>query len=301
MNLIRVLWYKVKLKFNIRSLRQFEATIVRKWQKRIYKEKFSSDDLLNLLISFGVQSGDTLVVHSSWDEFYNFDGTPSELIRVLLNFLGDNGNLVMPSFPIKDIYVEKVFNIRRDPTGAGILAETFRRFPGVSRTIGLHSVCVHGPISGELCKDYEKSHSAWDQYSAYFKLVNYNSKVLCFGLEKHYLPTHYHCVEDYLKDKSKYYSKFFTEKIKVKFITSSESCIENFYYVSNKKFERFTSRASIMKILNNKFDANFYKRSKISNLNVSYFHSKYLFERLIELHFDGITVYKKPKLSKCEI
>jgi aminoglycoside 3-N-acetyltransferase len=125
------------------------VAIARRWiQRRMPGRypRYGEAELRAVLKEVGVPAGATLFLHSAWDEFYNFSGTPVDLVRVLQRHVGPEGTIVMPAYPLR-VSPDTVFDVRRTPTGAGLVPEMFRRMPGVRRSINL----VHVRRRGGRC------------------------------------------------------------------------------------------------------------------------------------------------------
>lgn len=124
------------------------------------------DKFKAVLRDFGIRSGDSLFVHSGYDHISKvFALSPIEVNKALVESVGKDGNLFMPSFPFNHgkhwEYVQSTrsFDVKRSPCRVGILCEIFRRQPDVARS--LHpflSVAgwgadVRGMLDGsELCQ-----------------------------------------------------------------------------------------------------------------------------------------------------
>lgn len=100
------------------------------------------------LRSLGVPPGGVLIVHTSFRNVGPIDGGPNAFIDALLEVIGTEGTLVMPSWTDDD---DHPF----DPgtTSAlhlGAVAETFRRRPGVVRGDHPFAVAAHGPSAHDI-------------------------------------------------------------------------------------------------------------------------------------------------------
>ena len=60
---------------------------------------FGPGDVKRGLIEVGVVPGDILMVHSSFDSFAGFRGTPAQIIRTLQDVVGPAGTVLMPTLP----------------------------------------------------------------------------------------------------------------------------------------------------------------------------------------------------------
>lgn len=110
---------------------------------------FNQFDLAQQLRKLGVERGDVLVVHSSFRAVRPVDGGPETLIRALLDAVGPEGTLVMPS--MTDWDDDEVFDPDVTPClHLGVVADTFWRMPGVLRSDSPHSFAAYGPRAAEI-------------------------------------------------------------------------------------------------------------------------------------------------------
>ncbi len=58
---------------------------------------FSGADLLQALRGMGIQPGDTLLVHSSLDQFESFSCKPTDVLTLLQETVGPSGTLLLPT------------------------------------------------------------------------------------------------------------------------------------------------------------------------------------------------------------
>ncbi len=151
-----------------------------KIEKLMHDKKYSLSDFRNALISIGLQKGDIVMVHASWRRFYNFLGTPEDIIALIKGIIGPEGTLLMPSYGQSREY----FDISHTPSNAGILSEIFRNQVGVKRSTCTHfSIAGIGPHAPVLFKDTFHSKYGFDEKSPYFKLQEFpNAKILYMGL-----------------------------------------------------------------------------------------------------------------------
>lgn len=101
------------------------------------------------LLELGVRPAGVLLVHTSFRAVRPVEGGPLGLIRALLNVLGPDGTLVMPTMTDG----EGVFDPQSTPTcDMGITAELFWRQPGVVRSSHpAGSFAAFGPRAATLC------------------------------------------------------------------------------------------------------------------------------------------------------
>lgn len=103
----------------------------------------SSRELAGQLRTLGVERGGVLVVHTAFSKVRPVEGGPRGLIEALLEAIGPEGTLVMPSMSDDD---DRPFDAASTPClGVGIVAETFRQMPGVLRSQSPHAFAAIGP------------------------------------------------------------------------------------------------------------------------------------------------------------
>lgn len=102
--------------------------------------------------ALGLASGGVLLVHSSFRAVRPVQGGPTGLIAALLEGLGPEGTLVMPSWGDDD---ERPFDAEKTPVAAdlGIVAETFRHYPGVIRSTHSQAFAALGPQAELITAD----------------------------------------------------------------------------------------------------------------------------------------------------
>jgi aminoglycoside 3-N-acetyltransferase len=107
------------------------------------------EEIVDQLAALGIQAGGVLLVHTSLRAVGPVAGGPEGLIEALRRALGPEGTLVMPAMSDG----ESVFDPRETPThGMGVVAETFRRLPGVVRsTHPGGSFAARGPHAERIC------------------------------------------------------------------------------------------------------------------------------------------------------
>lgn len=181
-----------------------QKKLLRKKELRAQEQSggFTKEDLIRDLKNTGIQPGDSLLVHCSLSKIGFIHGGPDTLIQALLETLGKEGTLLMPSFPAggrnKD-YIEtnKVFDVRLTPSAMGKVSETFRLMPGVHRSLHpTDPVCAYGP----LAKFYTETHfgqlTPYNEFSPFRKLADKHGKILMLGTTLNGAGTSLHTLED---------------------------------------------------------------------------------------------------------
>ena len=105
--------------------------------------------LIEQLRTLGVAAGQVLLVHASFRALRPVEGGPRGVIEGLLEVLGPEGTLAMPSWTGRD---DLPFDVRTTPAAAdlGVLAETFWRMPAVRRSTHPFAFAARGARAGEV-------------------------------------------------------------------------------------------------------------------------------------------------------
>ncbi len=141
----------------------------------------------------GVQTGDTLLVHSSYKSLGEVDGGPQTVIDALLAALGSDGTLIMPSFNF-DFNKGKSWDVRSTPSQMGILTEFARKDPRAKRVFHpIYSFAIigkHAEMLGNL-----RYKSSYERNSVFGKLRDLDGKIMVIGLSYTNSMTFFHHIE----------------------------------------------------------------------------------------------------------
>lgn len=261
-----------------------------------YHKKYTVDDIIKQMCRMGMKKGSVVCIHSAMKEFYNFKGTANELISAIINVLTDEGTLIMPAYPdpINLRNANYIFNPLTEPTKAGYLAETFRTYPGVYRSINVqHSVCAWGKYARWLTFGHQNCINCWDENSPWYKMTRISALVFTLGLPYYYIGTFDHCVEGLLYKEHPYWAQFFREKRIFRYLDNNNGTVCKYTsYICN--IERRTHERVLIKY----FGHDLFVTKKISNLLIKVFHSKECLDEMIKLGRCGITMYYVPSPKK---
>jgi len=112
----------------------------------------SPAEVSSQLRTLGVRRGGTLLVHTSFRAVRPSADGPTGLISALRDALGPEGTLVMPSWSGLD---DEPFDPLATPSAddLGVVAQTFWRLPGVSRSNHFHAFAAVGPQAEAVIAD----------------------------------------------------------------------------------------------------------------------------------------------------
>lgn len=147
-------------------------------QVEVTHEMIGYGRLVEDLARIGIKSDDALLVHSSLKSIGRVEGGPETVIQALLEILGPDGLLVMPTFT----YRIPVFEPERSESRTGRITEVMRSWPTAVRSWHpTHSVAAIGAQSRELCRDHHRV-GGIDIDSPLDRLAKREGKILLIGV-----------------------------------------------------------------------------------------------------------------------
>lgn len=169
----------------------------------------SRTEIVDGLRNAGIELGDTLMVHSSMKSFGRVDGGPEEVIDALIDAVGADGHVVMPSLTATYKGGKKkkgpdfglAFNPKTTPSRVGLITDRFWRRPNAVRSEHpTHSVACIGPKAEEWMAGHaDISTFGWDgPYAKYVRSDGKPSKIVFLGVNMG-CNTTWHAVEDWLE------------------------------------------------------------------------------------------------------
>lgn len=160
--------------------------------RRTYAPFIDSADITAALRELGINRGDLLLIHSSFSSLGNVIGGAQAVIEGILDALGPEGTLVMPTLSMRNFSnAYREWHIGR-PSDTGYLTDYFRTLPGVLRSDqATHSVAALGPLARELTwehaargpRDCIFGEFAFGHASPWQKLYDLNGKVVFIGVQ----------------------------------------------------------------------------------------------------------------------
>ncbi len=139
-------------------------------------------DLVRDLISLGVRPDDLLMVHSSLRSIGLVEGGPETVVDALLQALGPQGTLVVPTFTYPTAGDPAfVFDPVHTPSQMGAISEAARQRPNAHRSIHLaHSIAAIGPLAQTIATS--GGASGWDADSPMRQVFDRNGRYLLLGV-----------------------------------------------------------------------------------------------------------------------
>ena len=169
--------------------------------------RLEKEDFKRILVEdLGLMPGQVVYLHTSVDRL-NLGFQFYQILPLVREVIGPQGTIVLPTYPNRGSmssleYLErgKVFDVKRTPAYTGLLNEFARRQQGAVRSLHpTKSVCAIGPLAAELTREHHLSPYPYDARSPYYKLIDYNAKIVGLGVGSEYLSFVY-VIDDALKE-----------------------------------------------------------------------------------------------------
>jgi len=136
------------------------------------------DDYLAALRRVGLPAGAVVMAHVSLSRFGYVEGGEDTVLDALLEALGPEGTLVMPTLSCSWVG-RPPFDPRRTPSRVGAVTEAFRRRPGVLRSPHpTHSVAALGPRAAEITRVHSPERPVFAPEGAFGKLYDLDAWIL---------------------------------------------------------------------------------------------------------------------------
>jgi aminoglycoside 3-N-acetyltransferase len=167
---------------------------------------YGPEQMVAGLRDMGVAAGDSLMVHAGFRRDSGFRGSPSMMVRALQDAVGPQGHLVMVSMPyLSSAYqyfsAGRTFDVRRTVSHMGIVSETFRRSPGVLRSLHpANPLLVRGPRAAWVVAGHEDCLYPCGPGSPFERLAQMDARVLFIDVSLHNF-TFFHYLEQMVEDK----------------------------------------------------------------------------------------------------
>ncbi len=166
----------------------------------------TKEDLIKDLKRIGIGNGDTLLVHSSLSRIGYLENGPNTLIDALIEVIGEEGNLLMPTSPnnvyqLNYIQNTPYFDVLNSPSKTGAITECFRTKKGVVRSLHpTEPVSAYGPKSEFFTKDHFNQITPYNENSPFFKVGKAKGKILYIGVTLSMAGTSLHTLEDAIEE-----------------------------------------------------------------------------------------------------
>lgn len=141
----------------------------------------SKKEIIKGLKFIGLSRGDNVIVHSSLASFGKIQGGADTVIDALLEVVGNEGTVLMPSFDSTD----KIFDIHKSNTTFGAVPTAFwKRKNALRSRHPLASVAAIGAKAEWFIENHENADTAHCENTPYKKLAEIGGKILLLGVDQ---------------------------------------------------------------------------------------------------------------------
>ena len=164
------------------------------------------EELLYELASLGIKKGDILIIHSSMDGLHGIEATPKEILESISLFLGEEGTLVLPTFPYYKEREAPDKVIRYDPqktlAWTGILPNVFLTMQGTVRSLfPNNTLAANGKYAEEMFRNELIDDASHGEHSAWNFCAEHHAKVVFLGVSPSHCMSEIHMAEGTLGEK----------------------------------------------------------------------------------------------------
>lgn len=244
------------------------------------------------LEKLGVQAGNSILVHCSFDAFEGFKGKPNEVIQVLKGRVGSSGLLMMPTMPFSGSAIElarseALFDVRRTPSRMGLLSELFRRTQGVVRSVHpTHPVACWGGDATAVAQSHYLSATPCGRGTPYEALMQRRGKILLLGTDIGVLTFYHHLEEVFEKDLP---ASPFTEEV---FTLRSKTADGVIVETHNRLYEPNVSRRrNLHKLVPYLKKSGAWREGRVGRLRVTVLHAVEVESAMRKMHEQGVYCY----------
>ena len=133
--------------------------------------------------SLGLKEGQVALVHSAMRTFGYVDGGAETIVDALLEVLGPDGTLVVPTFTfVHEVEADPVIDPRHDRSGMGAITEAARRHCNAMRSTAYrHSVAAIGSRASVIT-DTDPALSPFDLRSSFGVMTALDTNVVLCGV-----------------------------------------------------------------------------------------------------------------------
>ena len=165
---------------------------------------------------FMITKGDNLIITSSFGKI-NAAFSPKELLLLLQEIVGEEGNLVMPFYPPGNSYEwadsGQVFDMRNTRSSMGILTQLFSEMPNVYKSKHpTKAIVAWGKNAKEIIAGHEYSTTPFYWDSPYGWLLKNPSKSIGLGVKN--IPI-FHSLEDIILENDIFLYQTGKRKLKI--------------------------------------------------------------------------------------
>lgn len=171
--------------------------------KQIIKD-FNISDLERILSNAGITKGDILIAHSSIDGLKRVNADENEVLDLLLNLVGQEGTLALPTFPkykkIKPGQLPR-YDYSKFIAWTGIIPNLFimEKNARVSH-LPMNTLSAYGRFADDMFDEEIQAVTTYGKYTPWDFCRLHHAKVLFLGVKPFHAISEVHIVEDLMNE-----------------------------------------------------------------------------------------------------
>lgn len=171
-------------------------------EQKLSGKTITMESLISDFKKIGIQTGDSVLVHSSLSKIGFIEGGAKTVVDALVKVVGTEGTLLFPTFPAagrNKTHLEEspFFDIRNTPSQMGSITEYFRKLEGVFRSFHpTDCVAAKGPMAEYFTNSHFGQLTPYNEQSPFRKLCSKKGKILMLGTTLNGACTNLHTLED---------------------------------------------------------------------------------------------------------
>lgn len=279
------------------SKKEKQRKIIR--EQEVKGEGASLESLIRDFRNCGLKAGDSVLVHSSFSKIGFVQGGPKTIVDALIQVIGQEGNLLMPSSPNAGYQLDyirnlKAFDVANEPSKMGAITEYFRKLPGVKRSESpTEPVCCFGPKADWFTNGHLGELTPYTENSPFARLAQIDGKILYIGVTLDNAGTSLHVSEDAIPDFK--YPVYYPEIFQTEVIREDETRVKVSVKVHNPEQSAKRKCDELLPIFKEK---GVFTEQTVGLARTLVFDASKMLNTLIEAYNEnGITIYT-PKVEK---
>ena len=175
----------------------------KKGTKETKTSRITIEELIEEFASLGIKKGDILIIHSSMDGLHDLEASPKDILKKVMQFLGEEGTLVLPTFPY---YKEREapgkvikYDPKRTMAWTGILPNVFLSMQGTVRSFfPNNTLAANGKYAEEMFKNELADNASHGEHSAWNFCAEHHAKIVFLGVSPSHSLSEIHMAEGIL-------------------------------------------------------------------------------------------------------
>jgi aminoglycoside 3-N-acetyltransferase len=264
-------------------------------------------ELTEALRNAGIRQGDVLFVHSSLSRIGNVEGGAQCVVAALIDAVGENGTLIMPTYASADDYVEtlsrgEVVDLRTARSVTGQITEVFRNLPGALRSSHPFSSCAAwGKHARYIVSDHHRDPRIFHEGSPIARFIELDGTLIGLGTGFGTISM-YHCAEDLRSDFS---LRTYGEPFLGTYIDAEGNYVQRLLVRHDPAVSKYRIDYPLGEWIREQLREHFEQRGLVTRFEFGcadswVMQARALFDEVVGLAGAGVTIYSRPSEKTVE-